>query len=417
MFSDHFHRQSYVYLFYVLSFLLPLHRMIIPYAIALIILNWLLEGKFRKKYKLIRSSRSRQQVLCFASLYVFYLIGLIYSSNFFGQEGALFDIQVKLSLIVFPLIFATLPEDSLNFKIRIIAMKLFVAGCFVAILICFASAIIDYINTGYKHEFYYTYISFFMHPSYFSMYLNVAIAILFYSLFFDDQQKTKIYIIILVFLCCCFVIFNILLSSKAGLIGMGILITSTVMYMAIWKKMLINAILLAAITFIIVVAFLKILPYSTMRMNTVKEVVKKEQISEKEEVESSAERLLVWGVAWEIIKGDFIIGAGTGDVKHEMLEKYKERNYNSAVALRLNAHNQYLQTFIAIGFIGFIVLVMSLLLPLIYSYKKQDYIYFMFLILIMFNFLVESMLETQAGVVFYSFMNILLFSTVKVNKL
>ncbi|MFC2101225.1 O-antigen ligase family protein [Bacteroidota bacterium] len=369
------------------------------------------------KFKLVKSNRSRQYILLFASLYIMYLIGLLYTSNFYGQEGGLFDIQVKMSLIVFPLIFATLPTHLYSDKTREFALKSFIAGCFLAILICLVIALIQYSNTGSKHEFYYTFISFFLHPSYFSMYLNVAIIILLNKIFLDKKSHTKFRKLILIFLICSFMIFNILLSSKAGIIGMLIMFAIMILYMVIWKKMFFKAVLLLLSASVFITIFLKILPFSTIRMNTVKEAVKKEPARERDIAESSAERILVWGVSWEIIKENFIFGVGTGDVKLEMINIYKKHDYKNAMKLRLNAHNQFLQTFIAIGLIGLLLLILNLILPLFYAFKKQDIIYVMFLILIIFNFLAESMLETQAGVVFYSFMNVIIFSTGKNNKL
>ena len=43
------------------------------------------------------------------------------------------------------------------------------------------------------------------------------------------------------------------------------------------------------------------------------------------------------------------------------------------------------------------------------SLKTKDYLYSLFLILIAINFLTESMLETQSGVVFFAVFNTLFF--------
>jgi len=85
----------------------------------------------------------------------------------------------------------------------------------------------------------------------------------------------------------------------------------------------------------------------------------------------------------------------------------------NAFKLELNAHNQYLQTMITLGIIGLIVLLLNLILPALYSMEQKHYLYLVFLILIGFNLLFESMLETQAGVVFYAFFNAYLFAIKK----
>jgi O-antigen ligase len=76
---------------------------------------------------------------------------------------------------------------------------------------------------------------------------------------------------------------------------------------------------------------------------------------------------------------------------------------------RLNAHNQYLQTTVALGVIGLLVLILILLLPALQAYRQNNFPYFVFLVLLGFNLLFESMLETQAGVVFYAFFNVVLY--------
>jgi O-antigen ligase len=104
---------------------------------------------------------------------------------------------------------------------------------------------------------------------------------------------------------------------------------------------------------------------------------------------------------------------GTGDVKDHLLEKYREKQLYNALGLELNAHNQYLQTMLALGIIGLLILLLNIVLPALYGMEMKHYLYLIFLILVAFNFLFESMLETQAGVVFYAFFNAYLFAIKK----
>jgi O-antigen ligase len=411
MFNQDFHRKTYIVLFYLLLFFLPNYRFIIPYIISLIILNWLVEGRFRKKIQYLNSSVDRRKKLSFASLYLIYLIGLLYTTNFNGLEGGLFDVQVKLSIVVFPLIFSTLPPGTLKKISRTSLSRFYLAGCLTAMMICFVLALIKHLNTGSKHEFYYTFISIFLHPSYFSMYLNLAIVITLYYIFLDKSKSLKINSALLILFLLALVIFNILLSSKAGFIGMILIFSLFLIYMVFWKKMFLISTIFGVAAFITIYFFSIILPYNTMRMNTVKVVVKAEPPTEPTEGESSMERLIVWQSGWEIIKKNFVFGIGTGDVRNELVKKYREKGYTYAMDLRLNAHSQFIETFIALGLFGLIVLLLNIFIPMFFAFKNQDHIYFFFLILIAFNFLFESMLQTQAGTVFYGFVNVLLFST------
>ena len=130
---------------------------------------------------------------------------------------------------------------------------------------------------------------------------------------------------------------------------------------------------------------------------------------DKNSTESTTERLLIWQSAVSVIKENVLVGVGTGDTNDALLKTYKTNQYSGALESRLNAHNQYLQTFIAIGIIGFLALMSMLFIPLYTALKKRDILYLLLLLLICFNLLFESMFERQAGVVFYAFFNGLFF--------
>lgn len=139
------------------------------------------------------------------------------------------------------------------------------------------------------------------------------------------------------------------------------------------------------------------------RLKVAAEVVSKDKTEIKEVGESTSDRLLIWRASNEIIKDNFYTGVGTGDVKDVLLEKYKERNLWYSYEHKLNTHNQFLQTFIALGVLGFLALLASLFVPLMYAIKRKNMIHVFFILIVFFNILVESMFENQAGVVFYAF--------------
>jgi O-antigen ligase len=125
---------------------------------------------------------------------------------------------------------------------------------------------------------------------------------------------------------------------------------------------------------------------------------------------STSDRVEIWKVSFEIIKSNLWFGVGTGDVKDRLIEQYQEKNIEHALEFRLNAHNQYLQTFLTLGLPGIAALVLMLILPMIEAFRRRFYLYFIFLLVFSVNILPESMLEEQAGVVWYTFFNCVLFS-------
>jgi len=171
-----------------------------------------------------------------------------------------------------------------------------------------------------------------------------------------------------------------------------------------WKK----AATFLACSVIVFFAGLMIFPNASTRVSQAAEDMSTDG-SEGSSAQSTSERIIVWKVAVNIILKQPILGVGTGDVKDELLREYYAKKVYPAFNQKLNAHNQYLQTMVTLGITGFIVLAVIILSSLVISVKKQDYPYTAFILLIILNIAFESMFETQAGVVFYAFFNILLF--------
>jgi len=163
-----------------------------------------------------------------------------------------------------------------------------------------------------------------------------------------------------------------------------------------------------------VVKFAKV---TTERMMTAIDTFLNYQAVSSTAEESTSERILVWRASAQIIKNNPLVGVGTGDVKEELMCEYQNENISYAIEKSLNAHNQYLQTGVAIGIIGLLFLLFTLFAPMFKAIELRDWIYFVFLFLIVINLLFESMLERQAGVVFYAFFNALLYSDMRKKQL
>ena len=240
------------------------------------------------------------------------------------------------------------------------------------------------------------------------MYLNFSIALLIYNLWKNYHDLSKLKIVLFIILILYFQLFIILLSSKAGIISLIILLIVSVIYVFIKKSsFIIGFILMLFLSCIFI--FMKVLPYPAQRLETAGKILQKSDTILKDTNEGTGERILIWRSSLEIMKNNIFFGVGTGDVKDALIEKYNDNKIQLAIEKKLNAHNQYLQTFITLGLFGFLVLALILLLPLIYAIKQTDYIYIVFLIIMIFNLLVESMFETQAGVIYYAFFNSFLF--------
>lgn len=395
----------YYFLFMALAIALPIHGRLVPPIILFIGLNWLLEFNFREKYYRIVSSPSSKYFLGFSVLYLLYVLGTFYSSQLLTQEGAIFNLEVKLSLLLFPIFFTTIDFSLIhkNFKNKI--LKAFVIGCLISMILLFNNAVFNYFKVEGVDSFYYVNLAFIHHPSYLALYLNFAIAILLYWLtghFNENSFKRNMAI----FLILIFQLFIVLLSSKAGILSVLITYVLMLVYALIQKC----KVLFYILPLVLVICFLSTLsffPYSYSRFYSAESAIEEEP--DPNSGESSVARIMVWNVALELIKENPVFGVGTGDVEPELMKLYKEKNIKLAMDETLNAHNQYLQTFIALGIAGILVLLASLFIPGFWALREKQLLYLLFLAMFAFNMLVESMLERQAGVVFYAFFNSFLF--------
>jgi O-antigen ligase len=124
---------------------------------------------------------------------------------------------------------------------------------------------------------------------------------------------------------------------------------------------------------------------------------------DKTSSESNTIRLLVWEQSVQLIKDNFWFGLGVGDANDALYKAYANNGITGALEHRLNAHNQYLQTFLGMGFFGFLLLLYLSLGELIKGIGKKNVMLSFFSLLICLNFLVESMLQAVAGTLFFAF--------------
>jgi O-antigen ligase len=124
---------------------------------------------------------------------------------------------------------------------------------------------------------------------------------------------------------------------------------------------------------------------------------------DKTSSESTSVRFLIWQQALDIIKHNFLIGVTVGDANDTLYAAYKQNGLTGALEHKLNAHNQFMQTFIGLGCIGFFSLCLLTFWQFIKAILKKHFLLFVFSLLILLNFLVESMLETITGTLFFVF--------------
>ncbi|MES2515816.1 MAG: O-antigen ligase family protein [Bacteroidota bacterium] len=322
-------------------------------------------------------------------------IAYLFSKN---TAGALNAIEIKLSFLAFPLLIFAGNYNSLQLKKIVIS---FVSGCLLTCVICLFRASYLYFFDDFN-AFFYTEFSYFMHPSYFALYLifSQLIVMLFYKDWLSHLSDLHVKI---GFMSVLFLTGIFLCASKMGLITAFLVLPTTlcfILYKQGYKKTILGIVLGLAI---VIMAAYKFFPTPFERIKNAFNVTSSFQAIDKTAGESTAVRILIWQESVKLIKDNLVFGTTPGDASDKLVESYEREGMTGALAKKLNAHNQFLQTFIGAGIIGFILLLLMTLGAVIYGFIKQNYILILFSVLMIFNFLVESMLQAQAGFVFFVF--------------
>ncbi|MCX6231078.1 MAG: O-antigen ligase family protein [Bacteroidetes bacterium] len=234
----------------------------------------------------------------------------------------------------------------------------------------------------------------------------VIIAFILLNALFKSTKIRLLFIFLLIW----FTFYVIILSSKAGIVCLLIIAFFLLLNLIIKRKLYILSLIIFFVLISFVIVGIKKFPMLTDRVNTTIQAINSSEKDINKE-DGTVQRIEIWKTSITLIKENFLIGVGTGDVKDALLKSYDEKGMTFAKNKNLNAHSQYFQTFITLGIIGFLILLSLFIFPLIHAFKNRNFIYLFFLLIVAINIAVESMFENQAGVVFYTFFNSFLFLT------
>lgn len=394
-----FHNKAHYILAILIAFTLPFGKFT-PILIGLLLINWLTEGDFPTKLKTVFNNKFARVFILF---YIIHIIGLLYTNN---MSSGLFDLEVKLSILIFPLVISSKPFSKR--EISNIFLALIIGLLYAAVYMLSRSVSLYFMNN--ENTFFYKNFSVLIHSSYLAMYYNVAIVWLIINIFQKDIETKYFSNFISMLLITAFSIVIILLAAKSGIVSLVLIYFVIIFYLLFFKKKYVVG--FVGIIFIVFSLFLVNLfaPKVITRIDSFVDAITTK--SKNETTESTSVRLLIWESSNQVIKNNFILGVGTGDSKDMLVKEYEKQNITNALENKFNSHNEFYQVFVTLGVVGFILLCIIIFFPLIDAFRTNNYLYAAFLLIIIFNFISESMLETQAGVMFYAFFNsILCFRT------
>ena len=375
---------------------------ILPVFVMLLVFVWFWEGHFSKKLQLFKSNIS----LAFLPLLFFlFALGLFYSTN---QTYGLEKMETRLSLLVIPIVLPSM--ISLNFAYnRRVFSKWYVRAAVFTALFCFFRALVLYIRHVYwlnspmgeetdissNFFFYSTLSQGIMHPGYLAMYANTALILCLYDIRLSQSTRRKLR---RAFQAIVLVLFVVLLYSKAGLAAMSLIILAFAMRWAWFQKKW----QVLALSFVGMIGFFAVIyfyvPNTQLRLQTILASQKIENHNPLS-TESTQTRIHAWKAARKVIAEKPVFGHGTGDAMDVLFTKYDELGYVGVRTIEMNAHNEFYQTGIALGFVGMGVLIMVFISGIYISYRRRNFAVGLWSICMALAMAFESYLNTQAGVV------------------
>jgi len=336
----------------------------------------------------------------FILYYILLLLGMIWTDNTaFGFS----KLENKLSFLLLPLLF-TLSKFSIT-RNKLIQAFIFSLSCSLIInygILLYETIFLNkstlyegLMNANFSHL---------MHRSYYCNYLLVGCIILLNR--FLKEDKSWMDIILFVFFSVA--IFQTL--SKSGVLIYLILIPLFIFWKLIKRKQY----TMIGICFLALVSTITLLiqvenPVKT-RFKMIPNAIEHFKSKSNPSTESNTSRLLMWSTSIEVFKEVPFNGVGTGDYDDALTEKNRHFGNTGVVMHRYNSHNQFLNTMVQLGLLGFIALMMIFLTGLKNALREKDLLLLFTLMAFLLNFLFESFIESQAGIILFCLLPISLIS-------
>ncbi len=221
------------------------------------------------------------------------------------------------------------------------------------------------------------------HAIYSSIYL--AIGVLFSSYLFYTSQK-KIYLVPIIL----FVILLFMLVGKATILAL-LLIAIFVLIRKGFKKIVIPfTIFLLAILFVI----------PSVRRRTT-ELFQQKTYTQIDNNNSSSIRFYLNKSSVTLLKDNWFLGLGIGDVSGELSKTFQEKYGGKGT---YGTHNQFFGFWLGTGIFGLIAFLLFLFYNFRLAWRTSDLLFLSVLILFVINLLTENILERQTGIILFLFL-------------
>ncbi len=365
--------------------------------------SWLIEGKFKSKWALLKKDKL---FIAYSCYFLIQFAGLFQSENIYEAWD---KIENKMGFLLLPIVFCS--TSFLNTVMRRKVMLFFSLVTTVAAIYCLAIVSIQYANTGNSMVFFYHQLvgPISHHAVYFSVYTFIVVAFLILEggtlpLLVKNRLLYISWIIFLLF-------FLFLLSSKMVLFVMVFFLFY--LSFGLVKKEFLRwqagvAALFGVLLIIAIITTDNPVRRRFIDLNGNVALLKEKKYNAGDYFNGWQFRLLLWRVTYEIIrdKQAWLIGVGPSDAQKILEEKYRRlglytggKNAQDRGYLQYNCHNQFLQTFLQSGIAGLLFFSGWCCMLLKRTLSGKEPVLSWSLLVIMCFFFIESVCERQYGMV------------------
>lgn len=121
-------------------------------------------------------------------------------------------------------------------------------------------------------------------------------------------------------------------------------------------------------------------------------------------------RLMSWNESFVILKEHWLSGIGVGNSVSYLKERFELLGYSFGVVHDLNAQNQFIETFLELGIMGFFSVILIFSYSFIKAFILRNKLYFFYIVIILIYMFFESLFQTQMGMIAFAFFNALFMS-------
>jgi O-antigen ligase len=341
---------------------------------------------FNKKHDIKRCFRIDFFIL--SSLFTVQILSIISQ----GSTSAIINaLSIKLPLVLFPIIFSLEHIDAKYFKPIKVS---FVIGCIISIIVSCRFILFENMNPVDIFNFTAFEKYLVLHRPYYGMYLLLALV---FCLQFEINTIFKF------LLSAAFISFIVIFQTKMSLVTLIILFFCYIFYTN--QRSLKKSILFLIGGFLLFLFSYIILIY----LNVLDQVLNL-PFYKRFWILSIDTRIIYWSCAWEIFKENPILGVGNGNIQAFLNSCYiSHYPHICHFFMNFNVHNEFLEEAVRHGVIGLFVYACFFLMMFRNSIINRNKTYSVFLIIILFASLTETLFSREQGVLMIAFFNTIFY--------